>query len=386
MILIVWLAASLLPAGIASEGRGHEPAGAINASLAETAAPAPGQITGEPWTGDKGISETTAEIMGREAIHTARKRDADPAPKRIRPDRRNLPQNPDALLDTQWPAIPETTSEEERETLRGLRAVEAQTLGPSFTGATLSETSSFPPDTMGDVGPTQYLVGVNGRIKVFDKATSTLGALNADMDVFFQSVRGASFTSDPRVRYDRLSGRWFVIMINVDSVNNRIVLAVSNNATITAATVWTFFQFVNSAVTPTGDTGCFADYPTLGIDASALYIGVNNFCPNSFAGTTAFVVRKSSILGGGPIVVSAFRNLTGTPGGPGIYTPQGVDNTSAAATEGYFIGPDNITFGALVVRRVSNPGGVPTISPNIFIPVLATSLPRTVPHLGNNNG
>lgn len=385
MALIIWLAATLLPAGLADEGRKNERAGTSNTSLAEMIPAAPGQITGEPWTGDKGISETTAEIMGREAVHTARKREADPTPKRIRPDRRNLPQNPDATLDTQWPARPDGMSEKETEALNRLRATSAQTLGPSFTGATLSETSSFPPDTMGDVGPTQYLVGVNGRIKVFDKATGTLGALNADMDVFFQSVRGSSFTSDPRVRFDRLSGRWFVIMINVDSTNNRIVLAASNNATITSTTVWTFFQFVNSAVTPVGDTGCFADYPTLGIDANALYIGVNNFCPSSYAGTSAFVVRKSSITGAGPIVVTAFRNLTGSPGGPGIYTPQGVDNSDPAATAGYFIGVDNIAFGTLVVRRVGNPGGVPTISPNISIPVLATSIPRTVPHLGNNN-
>ncbi|MDX2033404.1 MAG: proprotein convertase P-domain-containing protein [Blastocatellia bacterium] len=386
MGLVLWLAASLLPAGHANAGRKKESAETINASLAETATAAPGQVTGDPWTGDKGISETTEEIMGREAVHTPRKREADPKPSRIRPDRGNLPQNPDATLDTQWPAAAEAMTEQETEALNKLRAVAAQTPGLSFTGATLSETSSFPPDTMGDVGPTQYLVGVNGRIKVFDKATGTLGALNADLDVFFQSVRGSTFTSDPRVRFDRLSGRWYVIMINVDSANNRIVLAVSNNATITATTVWTFFQFVNSAVTPTGDTGCFADYPTLGIDANALYIGVNNFCPNTYAGTSAFVVRKSSITGAGPIVVTAFRNLTGTPNGPGIYTPQGVDNIDPAATEGYFIGVDNIALGTLVVRRVSNPGGVPTISPNIFIPVLATSIPRTVPHLGNNNG
>ena len=386
LFLTIWLAASLLPAGSANGARATKTAGAAPASLAETGAMAPGQVTGEPWTGEKGITQTTAEIMEQDARHTPRKREADPKPSRIRPDRRNLPQNPDALLDTQWPAQPERISEEEAAELKRLQAIEAQTLGLSFTGATLSETSAFPPDTMGDVGPTQYLVGVNGRIKVFDKATGALGALNADMDVFFQSVRGGSSTSDPRVRFDRLSGKWFVIMINVFTSNNRVVLAVSDNATITASTVWTFFQFTNSAVTPAGDTGCFADYPTLGIDANALYIGVNNFCPNTFAGTTAFVVRKSSVTGAGPIVVSAFRNLTGTPNGPGIYTPQGVDNTDPAATEGYFVGVDNAEFGLLAVRRVSNPGGTPTISPNIFIPVLATSFPRTVPHLGNNNG
>src|SRR5438876_716833 len=76
-----------------------------------------------------------------------------------------------------------------------------------------------------------------------------------------------------------------------------------------------------------------------------------------FLHTTGFVVRKSSVLGAGPIVVTAFRDLTS--GGPGPYTPQGVDNFDPAATEGYFIGVDNQVFGKLQVRRVSTPGGTP---------------------------
>ena len=70
----------------------------------------------------------------------------------------------------------------------------------------------------------------------------------------------------------------------------------------------TFFQFQQDLVTPTGNTGELADYPTLGVDKNALYIGTNNFGA-SFTSTTGFVVRKSSVLGAGPIVVTAFRNL-----------------------------------------------------------------------------
>jgi hypothetical protein len=80
----------------------------------------------------------------------------------------------------------------------------------NFTGATLNDTRSFPPDSMGAAGPAQYIVAVNGRIRSFDKQTGVAdGVINVDTDVFFNSVMAPpatnNFTSDPRIRYDRLS-------------------------------------------------------------------------------------------------------------------------------------------------------------------------------------
>ena len=83
---------------------------------------------------------------------------------------------------------------------------------------------------------------------------------------------------DPQIRYDRLSGRWFVVMITVGD-QNRILIAVSSGSTITDTSSFTFFQFQHDLVgpTPNADTGGFADYPSLGVDPWALYIGVNVF-------------------------------------------------------------------------------------------------------------
>jgi hypothetical protein len=128
------------------------------------------------------------------------------------------------------------------------------------------------------------------------------------------------------------------------------------------------------------------DYPTLGIDANALYIGGNNFCGSptqTFNSTDGYVVRKSSILSAGPLVVTAFRGLVATSTGAGPFTPRGVDNYDSASNEGYFIGVDNASFGTLMLRRVSTPGATPTISANISIGVNTTEFPITVPHLGN---
>jgi len=334
-----------------------------------------------------GIQRTTTDIMNAQLLVPAER----PVHIKIEheaEDRPTLPQNPASppvsatgaggqpvLGPTQKvrePRLPQSTSIE-------------------FTGATLSDTGAFPPDTMGAVGSSQFLVGVNGRIRTFNKTTGLAdGVINADMDVFFSSAMtpiGGTFTSDPRVRYDHFTDRWIVIIIDVppSQTNNRILLAVSNTGVISGSTVWTFFFFQQNLVPTTGDTGCLADYPTLGVDVNALYIGTNQFCPG-FSGTAGFVVQKSSILGAGPIVVTAFRNLAaGVSAGP--YTPQGVDNYDPSATEGYFIGVDNANFGILSVRRVSNPGSTtPTISGNIQITVPTTTYGPNAPHSGNTQG
>jgi hypothetical protein len=248
---------------------------------------------------------------------------------------------------------------------------------------------------MGAVGPSQFIVAINGRIRSFDKNTGTADAvLDVSPDVFFAPgmtpVGGAitsNRTSDPRIRYDRGTRRWYLVIIDIPnggSATNRIILAVSNTEVISDATTWTYF-FI-----PASFAGDFVDYPTLGIDNNALYIGANVFTTaGGFRNTDAWVVRKSSITGGGPIVYTAFPNLIndvncgGTATGP--WTPQGVDNADTA-TEGYFIGVDNCVYGKLVVNRVTNPGGTPTLSAPIGINVAQTSFPADVPHLGNDGG
>ncbi|MFN0084250.1 MAG: proprotein convertase P-domain-containing protein [Blastocatellia bacterium] len=397
---VLFLGESLRPRFAQNPGRARETTRRPAAPTRRSAWPnrparqqvnADGSITGQIWVGENAVQQTTIEIMDRERARGARSekiREREPRPEPVRPNRDRLPQNPNALPGTQWPPVPDIGKEREEQSAR-FAAQATPTPGLSFNAASLSDTSAFPPDTMGTVGPAQFLVAVNGRIRVFDKRTGEKGSLDADIDNFFDSVRGGQITTDPRVRYDRLSGRWFVIIINIASNNNRVMIAVSNGGQITPATVWSFFFFAQNEVAPGGDNGCFADYPSLGIDAHALYIGVNVFCGRSFSNTTAFVIRKSSLLGAGPIVASAFRNLIdGDPltGANGIFTPLGVDNYVANPTEGYFIGTDANAFGRLVLRRVGNPGQTPVLSPNIYINTLATSNPITVRHRANSNG
>jgi len=350
--------------------------------------------TQEPWIGEMGVSESTQQIMDRHSDYVRPAKLPFRAAKKHplgRIDDDNL------LADFASPDVPLIGDAGGQ----GIPSTQGQSSSVNFTAVTLNDTLAFPPDSMGAVGPSQVIVAVNGRIRSFNKTTGLAdGVLNVNPDVFFNSVLTApvsdNFTSDPRIRYDRISGRWFLIIIDVPgrtgTLPNRILFAVSDSAVIAPLTVWTFFQFQHDLPTPTSskDNGKFADYPTLGIDANALYIGVNIFGTRgvgSFSSTTAFVVRKSSLVGGGPIVVTPFRGLTSNnPNASGPFTPQGVDNHDPTAAEGYFIGVASRLLGQLVLLRVNDPGGSPTLSPGIHFSVPLTGEAITVPHLGNNNG
>jgi hypothetical protein len=252
----------------------------------------------------------------------------------------------------------------------------------NFKGVGLSESGFIPPDSMGDVGPTQILMHENGRIKVFDK-TGALGTLNVSDATFWASVRGASQPSDPEVRYDRLTGRWIVLAVNTAASNNRVMLAwTAPNATITSTASFTFTFFVGPAA---GDgTNCFDDYPTLGVDVNALYIGGNMFCgtpTQTFAHSSVAVIPKTPLFAGSGTVFQ-FLNVTGgVTAGP--YAPDGVDNDDPLATEGYFVGVDVAVFSRVVVRRVSTPGGTPTLSGNLNLTVPATTSPILQPASGS---
>ncbi|MCA1594578.1 MAG: lamin tail domain-containing protein [Acidobacteria bacterium] len=362
-----------------------------------------GYTVGVPWTGEAGVQKTTAEVMKEQAETPPTWEKPHLMIEHEGPNREFLPQNPDSAPVSNTPFAGAVTTSNRRST--SLRAAAdttvpyaPQTVSTNFTGATLADTGAFPPDTQGAVGPAQFFVFVNGRLRTFNKATGTAdGVVNADSDVFFSSVLtpvpagGVNFTSDPQVRYDRLSGRWILIIIDVPSSTtstigdtpNRILIAVSDaasNGVISAGTVWTYYFVQQDTVGGIPSTGEFLDYPSLGVDNNALYIGGNMFgaVSGSFVASSAFVVRKSSILSGGPVVTTAFRGILPNGSSDGPFAPRGVDNYDPAANEGYFIGVSNAAFGRLIMRRVATPGATPTISANILITVSSTSFPVTV--------
>jgi hypothetical protein len=268
------------------------------------------------------------------------------------------------------------------------------TIWGSYSGATGRESPYTPPDNCGDVGTTQIIATANCRMKVFNKptvngpasttptgtSTTTLPAVvDVNLNTFFTNTAlGITGISDPHVRFDRLTGRWFIVAIDVNhSNNNYCCIAVSNGPTITASSSFSIYYFRVS--TTGGSANDFFDYPTLGIDKNSLYIGGNMFAfSSSWSGVNMWVVNKANLLAGTLTVTGFPQSVTGTD----MYTPQGVHNDDPNATNGYFVGTSQTWYAKVVIRRISYSGGTPTLSPDLNLTTLNVYAPRTVPTLG----
>jgi hypothetical protein len=339
---------------------------AVGGGSARAAPSQVGAVVGHPRAGSQGITESVAELAARQRAEDLRSGGV-PRPVREKPE----PGEGDRPLKRPGPGARRSTVPALRE---GTAPSAPFPAGSTFLGAQLGESGFVPPDSMGSVGPVQILVAVNGRIKAFNK-NGVQGALNVTDAVFWNSVRNNRGVSDPGVEYDRLSGRWIVSAINLANTNNRIMIAVSSGPTITSTSSFTFFSFQSNSA------GLFADYPQLGVDRDAIYVGTNDFSGNFLSNTSAFVIRKSSVTSGGPIVVTPFHNLIGGSGA-GPFAPQPATDMDPNVSQGFFIGVDNAVFSRLDVRRVSSPGGTPVLSGNLAITVPSTFFPLNVPAQG----
>jgi hypothetical protein len=338
-------------------------------------------INGETTTFERIAIETTEDIMSQQSLLENINHASKPIHSNLGRiiDFKGLPQQ-ENLVNTEEIKI-------------SIQDENILAIDPNFTAVTFAESGFVPPDSMGAVGPTQYIALVNGRIKSFNKSTGLPdGVLNASTNAFFAPVLIPGTTAgDPRIRYDQRSGRWFAVMLGFGQFgisDNKILIAVSTTSTICQSTSWMFYSFHPKVAQPVSTiANYYADFPTLGIDAFALYVGINVFGnQGGYVTSDGFVINKNSLISGGPMIVTTFRNLVNPFTFSGPYSPQGVDVFDANATEGYFLGVDGQFFGMLQLRRVLNPGGVPQISGNIPIRIPATANPLSVPHRGNNAG
>src|SRR6266511_2426572 len=175
-------------------------------------------IKGKPWAGPEGRtlsvaklasdrfqqrhpSEAAPEVEGEETEEADAQAGAQA--EHVGPKVREKPEPGEERTTPKQagPAVPPQRTGE-----AALTPSQAVTSGTDFLGAQLSQSNFVPPDSMGAVGPSQILVSVNGRIRVYDKQ-GNLGGLNLTDSAFWAPVRNGSEPTDPGVEYDRLAQR-----------------------------------------------------------------------------------------------------------------------------------------------------------------------------------
>ncbi len=148
-------------------------------------------------------------------------------------------------------------------------------LGLNFSASdsTLANSGFIPPDTMGAVGPNHIMVLLNGRASVYNKSTGTLVGSGKSLNQFWTdagATPSGSFAFDPRVVYDKDSGRWFAVSADNAGGANNFLFAVS--ATSDPSGSWKALKIDSD----TANTR-FADFPTLGVDKQGVYLTANMF-------------------------------------------------------------------------------------------------------------
>lgn len=259
----------------------------------------------------------------------------------------------------------------------GPAAEAPQILSTSFQAISLIDqlndfgTGSIPPDTMGAVGPHHFVEVINSSVAIYTKAGVRLS--HVSLDSFFTAViggttypRGGSF--DPRVIYDRRSGRWMAVALERGSPSgsdNDVILAVSETDDPTGP--W------NKYLIPVGEASRFSDYDTLGTDDNGVYVAVAMF-PTSSGSVFAKIaaVPKAQVLVAGTAIVSLFTSITDM-----YSTPQPAHNLDpvAAGDRAWFVASSDTVFGNVNYRRLTWSGATPTLD--------ATSSVLTTPAYGN---
>jgi hypothetical protein len=259
------------------------------------------------------------------------------------------------------------------------RDVPAMTIGVNFAGQT--DTQFAPPDSDGSVGPNHYVQFINGHFSIYTKAGAQV---STESDSTFWTAAGVPSNlvsqglSDTRVLYDPLSDRWFATEINVGSdgpngqlpVNNSIFVARSDTNDPTGT--WTALTF------PAAFPSEFADYPTLGVDNNAIYIGVNNFFFSLIGDSvTVTSIPKADMLLPTPTVVNRTTVSESVLNDQLGYTLQGVTDFNAAATHGSNVAVDANLFGQIDRTQVTGAAGPAAV---FGAPTAMTAQATSLPH------
>lgn len=161
-----------------------------------------------------------------------------------------------------------------------------------FNGLNMSQSGGWiPPDTTLAAGPEHILQGVNVAFRLSTKANTGV-ITQAGEDHF-----GTGDTLfDPKVIYDPLSGRFFMVIMDFDegAGRSRVYLSVSRSSTPASLTSADWCSYFFNAK----KNGAWADYPGLGASADWLAVSTNNFGLDDFGFSSAWlwVMDKAKLV------------------------------------------------------------------------------------------
>ena len=233
--------------------------------------------------------------------------------------------------------------------------------GMNYNDVAALGSSLTPPDSMGAVGQNEFVQFINGAFAIYSKTGVRQLAISDDQFWTNAGINSSVISpglSDPRITYDPTVNRWIATEVNVTSTGNQILVGRSDTSDPSGG--W-------KAVNYTGVAGQFADYDTLGVDATNVYIGSNNFTSSSgsFSGVSMTVIPKSDLLGSTP-TLSNFKQFNQANGAMG-FSPQGVTNYSTNPGHGVIFAIDLNSWNMVDRTTVNGSGASATLGTTVNI-------------------
>ncbi len=179
----------------------------------------------------------------------------------------------------------------------------------SFAGVTNSDQLDSmlhkPPDPNMAAGPNHIMIVVNSLFAIYSKSGTLLS--KRSLKSWFNNVCSGCDVFDPRIAYDPGAGRWIMIALYRDKIDqSKVLISLSQTSDPTGS--WWIYS-LNGVLDYSGEK-TWADYPDVGFDGiptangGAIYITVNQFtfsATPSFRTALLFMLPKSSLYAGASV-------------------------------------------------------------------------------------
>jgi len=205
-----------------------------------------------------------------------------------------------------------------------------------------------PPDAQVAAGPNNIFEVINVVGKIYDKSGNTVLATFNLNHLFNMNID--LFSSDPRIEYDTISGRWYISFLILDTTdistaqNGFFELAVSIDSN-------PLDGFNTYSIETPGD---FPDQPSLGFNDDKIVTGGNSFSCNPncndgpYEGNEFLVWNKSELLAGDATIDTDFN-------------PPGEDNTDFPIIPAKSRSSTSTLWMLSAFGTEQNPSGPPTV-------------------------
>ena len=215
--------------------------------------------------------------------------------------------------------------------------------GTDLIGLRLSESGGWiPPDTQVGVGPNYIVETVNLEMRIWKKDRTLVST--TDLNSFFGT---SANLSDPKIRFDPLSNRWFIAVISYNSsfTSGAWRLAVSKTSDP--------LSFVRYTISTSKSA---PDFPALGVSSDKVILTANAFRGNSFLGTEFLVINKANLTAG----TSAASKYYAPP--QGLFTIQPAQSLPSTATSTATLYMAAVAYNSATSLRIWKVNGVPGVS------------------------